>query len=150
MTSSAPCRGMTVRAPFPRAVATLVEARSTSTMTTSRPIVPCGIISSGVKKTSSRTCWLLHQFGFSLQEFGIDSPFLEFLVRHDTRQKGNRSRNPLDDEALERNLHAPQSFRTITSLANELGQQRIIERRDAVAGVHMRIETNAGPARRME
>src|ERR1700745_3507082 len=101
---------MTVLAPLPSAVATVVDARSTSTITTSLPAVSAGFAWIGGKKTSSRTCRLLHQFAFALEELGVDRAFLEFLVGHDAPQEGNGSRHAFDDEALQRDLHAPQRF----------------------------------------
>src|SRR6266576_797168 len=120
ITSSAPSSGMTVLAPLPSAVATVVDARSTSTITTRRPAVSAIFAWIGVKKTSSRIGRLLHQLAFALEELGVDCPFLEMLVGHYAPQKRNGSRHTFDDEALQRDLHPSQSLLAIPSLTNEL------------------------------
>src|SRR4029079_10949211 len=132
ITSSAPSRGRTVRAPLPSAVATVVDARRTSTMITRRPTVSPGFTWVGVKKTSSRTRRLLHQVGLTLEELGVHRAFLKFLVGHHPAQERNRSGDALDDKALQRDLHAPQSFGTVAALTNELGEQRVVELRHTV------------------
>src|SRR5205814_674895 len=87
----------------------------------------------------SRTGWLLHQLAFALEELGVDSAFLELLIRHHTPKKWNRSGHAFDDEALQCDLHAAQSFRAIASLTNQLCERRVVERRHAVAGVDVRL-----------
>src|SRR6266550_4091727 len=141
---------MTVLAPLPSAVATVVDARRTSTITTRRPAVSAIFAWIGVKKTSSRTGRLLHQFAFAFEELGVNSAFLEFLVGHHAPQERNGSRDAFDDEALQRHLHASQSLLTISSLTNELGEQGVVERRDAVSSIDVSIETHSNAARRME
>src|SRR3954466_3488400 len=102
MTSSAPSSGITVLAPFPNAVATVVDARNTSTIATSLPAVSDGLTWIGEKKTSSRICRLLHQLGLALEELRIHLPILESLVRHHSTEEWNGSGDTFDDEALER------------------------------------------------
>src|SRR4029079_12781000 len=104
----------------------------------------------GVKKTSSRTCRLLHQVCFTLEELGVNRAFLEFLVGHHPAQEWNRSCHPLDDKALQRDLHAPQRFGTVAALTNELGEPRVLSPRDTVPGVDVGVEADTRPAGRMK
>src|SRR5438445_13811602 len=99
---------MTVLAPLPSAVATVVEARSTSTITTSRPLVSEGLACAGVKKTSSRTCRLLHQFTLTLEELGVHRTFLKFLVCHQAAANWHRSSNAFHYKDLTPHVHADQ------------------------------------------
>src|SRR5204863_3161572 len=55
-----------------------------------------------------------------------------------------------DDEPLERHMHPRNRLGAIASLANELGQQRVVKRRNRIAVVDVRVETNAWSARRMK
>src|SRR5688572_103263 len=119
MTSSAVGSGTTVFAPLASATATVVDARRTSMIATSRPEVSAGFTSAGVKNTSSCTNWLLHQVGFALEELRIDCTLLEARVGHDSGQEGNRRGDTLDDEALEGDLHSAKRFGAITALANQ-------------------------------
>src|SRR5947209_10251155 len=150
MTSSAPGSGITVLAPLLSALATVVDARKTSTIATSRLAVSEGFTWIGEKKTSSRTDWLLHQLALTLEELGVHLPSLEFLISHYATQEGNRSGDTLDDEALQRHLHSANRFRAIAPLTDKLGEQRIVIRWHLIAGVDVGVETHAGSARRME
>src|SRR3954466_10192581 len=149
MTSSASGSGITVLAPLASAVATVVEARRTSTIATSLPAVSDGFTWIGEKKRSSRTGRLLHQLALALEEFGIHLSRLEFLISHHAPQERNRSSHTLDDEALQRYLHARDGFCAIAPLTNELREERVVEWRDSVAGVDVRIQTHARTAWRM-
>src|SRR5258706_12794178 len=143
ITSSAPSTGSTVLAPLPSAVATVVDARRTSTITTSRPAVSMGFTWFGVKKTSSRTEWLLHQFAFALEELGVNCPVLEMLVGHDSGKEWNGGGDPLDDEALECDLHSAERLLPVAPLTNELGDQRIVERRNGETRIDVGVEANS-------
>src|SRR6202521_1571435 len=72
------------------------------------------------------------------------------LVGHHPGEERNRCCNTLDDEALQRHLHAAQRLLAVAPLANELGEQRVVEGRNGVACVDVGIQTNSGTAGWME
>src|ERR1700674_1385085 len=72
------------------------------------------------------------------------------LVGHDTREERDSSGDALDDETLERDLHASQRLLPVAALANDLGDKRIVEWRHAVARIDVCVQTHSRPARWME
>ena len=56
----------------------------------------------------------------------------------------------LDDETLQRDLHAPTGLFAVAPLTDQLRQERIVVRRDRVTRVDMRVEAHARTPGRME
>src|SRR4051812_36273509 len=133
-TSSELSSGMTARAPFASATEMVVEARSTSIIATTRPWVSCAPSCCSPNSTSRRTLrGLLHELGLALQKLRIEVAALEPGVLHHTREERDRGRGTFDDERLERQSHLRQRFLAIATLADDLGDHRIVVRRHGVA-----------------
>src|SRR5665647_3046711 len=142
--SSGLSMGMMARAPLLRATAIVVDARSTSMTATTRPCTSCGMSCCTPNNTSIRTLSrLLHQVRFQIEELGVDVATLESRVLHHAREKGDRRRGALDDERLQGELHPGQRLGPVTSLADDLGDHRVVEWRHRVARVDVRIEPHA-------
>src|SRR5471030_2965239 len=64
------------------------------------------------------------------------------FVGHDAGEKRDRGGDAFDDEALERGLHAAKSFRPVATLADDFGNERVVERRNRVARINVGVQTN--------
>src|SRR5689334_11808601 len=149
--SSEVSTGMTVRAPLASAAAMLVDARNTSMTATTRPTNSDAGAKPAPNTTSIRMLrQLLEELRLAFEEFGIDLPSDESRVLHHAGEKWNGRRHALDDEAIQRDMHSGNRLGSIAALADELGQQRVIERWNGVAVVDVRVEADARSTRRMK
>src|SRR5678815_3036894 len=143
--------GTTVRAPLASAAAMLVEARRTSMTATTRPANSDAGAEPTPNTTSIRTLrGLLEKLRLALEEFGVDLSRDEPRVLHHAGKKGNGRRHALDDEPVQRDVHARNRLGPIAPLADELREEGGVERRHRVAGVDVRVEADAGTARRVK
>src|SRR5690349_2208341 len=129
----------------------LVEARSTSMTATTRPENSEAGAVPAPNTTSILTLReLLEELRLALEEFRVDLSGDESRVLHNAGEERNRRRHAFDDEAVQRDVHSGNRLRSVASLADELGQERVVKGRHRVAVVDVRIEPDSRPARRME
>jgi hypothetical protein len=72
----------------------------------------------------------------------------KFGASHHEMQERDRCAESADREKIERAPHAPGRFGAGRAVNDEFRQHRVIENRDGVARVAMRIEPDIGPNRR--
>src|SRR5690349_5618592 len=117
-----------------------VEARNTSITATTRPVTSPDPSDALPKTTSTLTLYrLLEQLRLALEELRVDLPGHEPRVLHHAREKRDRRRHAFDDKPVERDVHAGDRLGAVPSLADQLRQQRVVERRHGVAVVHVCI-----------
>src|SRR5439155_8813531 len=93
---------------------------------------------------------LLHQLGFAFEKLRVEVSALEAWVLHHAREEWDRRRRALDDEGLQREAHLGERFLAVSSLADHLRDHRVVERRDGVARIDVRVESHTVTTRRME
>ena len=64
--------------------------------------------------------------------------------------QGDGSLDAFDDEHLKRSLHPADGFRAVTPLNDQLGDQRIVVRRDDSIGISGGVHAHSGSARRLK
>jgi len=79
-------------------------------------------------------------------EPGVHDPFDELGVGENLPVEGNGRVDRLDDELVQAPPHAGDGLRASGLVHDELGDQRVIERTDHSAGVHVRVQPDARPA----
>src|SRR5579863_4594897 len=77
---------------------------------------------------------------------GVETAGNEIGIFHNFFMERNRSLNALDDKLVESARHARDGFGAVVTKSNELGDQRIIIRRDDRFGINGGIYANAGAA----
>ena len=77
------------------------------------------------------------------QEAGIVQPALKNLIAHHAPVEWNGRMDSLDRKFFKRSRHLEYRFLTRGCEDNELGDQRIVVRGDAVTGVTVRVAANA-------
>src|SRR5438874_11793641 len=85
-----------------------------------------------------------------LDELGVDLAADEPLVPQQALMKWNRGLDSVDARFVECATHPRDRLGAIVSPRDQLGKQRIVVRRNAVAAVKMRVDADARTARRVE
>ena len=86
----------------------------------------------------------------TLHELRIEFAGAEFLILEDFAVQGNRGVDSLDDEHPQSPLHALHSLFAIFSVSDDLGDERIVIRRDDSLGVLGRVHADAVAAGHIE
>src|ERR1700686_949750 len=92
--------------------------------------------------------FLLRQKSFD--EAGIEIPRPEFRVRQNPPVQRNRRIDSFHDKHSQRAAHARDGFAAILTTDHQLGNQRIIIRRNRAFSIGGRVDTHARPSRRIE
>ena len=79
-------------------------------------------------------------------ELRVDPARAEIRVPHRFEMKWNGCRDPLDHELLERADHTCRCFLPCVPVRKQLGEERIVVGRHTIAGIRMRIDTDARSA----
>lgn len=80
----------------------------------------------------------------------MNVPIDKIRVIHQLLMEWNRGLDALDDKLFKCALHAGDGFFACRGIGNQLGDQRVVIRRDAVVGIGMSIDSNAWPSRLVE